>query len=279
MTTAILSWTPQSCSNSSSKMSRSWSCSLTQTRRATSCSGQCVCGFESLHYFSISSVCIFPCFVAVSLPCKLCSLTFAPAVYACTYRCISVCCGAILMYEWQVIETMQPVQTLLKASCGSPCWHKQLCSVGCDTLTNYHFFCVLIFVCNVLLSLYRRASIYSVFHRMFVLPRSLCVDALIELSDENADWKLSFDEFLNCLKPGFNPPEKSELKVTVCVLWHTVTSSCTPVDTVYGCIEMSYVRQSWHPANCGNEPQVASLFRVLWNHFNLHSHLKSIYLG
>lgn len=45
---------------------------------------------------------------------------------------------------------------------------------------------------------------------MLVLPRSLCVDALIELSDENADWKLSFDEFLNCLKPGFNPPEKSK---------------------------------------------------------------------
>ncbi|CAB1347263.1 unnamed protein product [Coregonus sp. 'balchen'] len=40
------------------------------------------------------------------------------------------------------------------------------------------------------------------------LLRSLCVDALIELSDENADWKLSFDEFLSCLKPGFNPPEK-----------------------------------------------------------------------
>ncbi|XP_039599625.1 follistatin-related protein 1b [Polypterus senegalus] len=40
------------------------------------------------------------------------------------------------------------------------------------------------------------------------LLRSLCVDALIELSDENADWKLSFNEFLNCLKPGFNPPEK-----------------------------------------------------------------------
>lgn len=49
------------------------------------------------------------------------------------------------------------------------------------------------------------------FHGVHVLfPRSLCVDALIELSDENADWKLSFDEFLNCLKPGFNPPEKSE---------------------------------------------------------------------
>ncbi|XP_076839081.1 follistatin-related protein 1a [Brachyhypopomus gauderio] len=40
------------------------------------------------------------------------------------------------------------------------------------------------------------------------LLRSLCVDALIELSDENADWKLSFDEFLSCLRPGFSPPEK-----------------------------------------------------------------------
>lgn len=45
---------------------------------------------------------------------------------------------------------------------------------------------------------------------MCVCCRSLCVDALIELSDENADWKLSFDEFLNCLKPGFSPPEKSK---------------------------------------------------------------------
>lgn len=43
-----------------------------------------------------------------------------------------------------------------------------------------------------------------------VFYRSLCVDALIELSDENADWKLSFDEFLNCLRPGFNPPERSK---------------------------------------------------------------------
>ncbi|XP_031438480.1 follistatin-related protein 1b [Clupea harengus] len=40
------------------------------------------------------------------------------------------------------------------------------------------------------------------------LLRSLCVDALIELSDENADWKLSFNEFLNCLRPDYNPPEK-----------------------------------------------------------------------
>eukprot|EP00069_Balaena_mysticetus_P012293 bmy_21650T0 len=41
------------------------------------------------------------------------------------------------------------------------------------------------------------------------LLRGLCVDALIELSDENADWKLSFQEFLKCLNPAFNPPEKS----------------------------------------------------------------------
>lgn len=44
-----------------------------------------------------------------------------------------------------------------------------------------------------------------------VFCRSLCVDALIELSDENADWKLSFDEFLNCLRPGYNPPERSKI--------------------------------------------------------------------
>ncbi|MEJ1283193.1 follistatin-like 1 [Cricetulus griseus] len=40
------------------------------------------------------------------------------------------------------------------------------------------------------------------------LLRGLCVDALIELSDENADWKLNFQEFLKCLNPSFNPPEK-----------------------------------------------------------------------
>lgn len=42
-TTAILSWIPPSCSNSSSRTSQLWSCSPTPTRRATSCSGQCVC--------------------------------------------------------------------------------------------------------------------------------------------------------------------------------------------------------------------------------------------
>uniref|UniRef100_A0A6I8NRG8 Follistatin-related protein 1 n=1 Tax=Ornithorhynchus anatinus TaxID=9258 RepID=A0A6I8NRG8_ORNAN len=41
------------------------------------------------------------------------------------------------------------------------------------------------------------------------LLRGLCVDALIELSDDNADWKLSFTEFLKCLNPSFKPPEKS----------------------------------------------------------------------
>lgn len=35
------------------------------------------------------------------------------------------------------------------------------------------------------------------------------MDALIELSDEDADWKLNFQEFLKCLNPSFNPPEKS----------------------------------------------------------------------
>ncbi|XP_008298444.1 follistatin-related protein 1-like, partial [Stegastes partitus] len=41
-----------------------------------------------------------------------------------------------------------------------------------------------------------------------LLLRSLCVDALIELSDENADWKLSLSEFINCLTPSFHPPER-----------------------------------------------------------------------
>ncbi|XP_077149743.1 follistatin-related protein 1 isoform X1 [Ranitomeya variabilis] len=38
--------------------------------------------------------------------------------------------------------------------------------------------------------------------------KGLCVEALIELSDENADWKLSFNEFLKCLNPTFSPPDK-----------------------------------------------------------------------
>ncbi|CAM9235550.1 unnamed protein product [Lampetra planeri] len=41
-----------------------------------------------------------------------------------------------------------------------------------------------------------------------LLLRSLCVDALIELSDENADWKLSLKEFINCLTPTYHPPER-----------------------------------------------------------------------
>lgn len=48
--------------------------------------------------------------------------------------------------------------------------------------------------------------------------RGLCVDALIELSDENADWKLSFQEFLKCLNPSFNPPEKSMSNLETVVL-------------------------------------------------------------
>lgn len=42
MTTVILSSTPLSCSNSSSTMIQLLSCSPMQTRRATSCSGQCL---------------------------------------------------------------------------------------------------------------------------------------------------------------------------------------------------------------------------------------------
>ncbi|XP_047207234.1 follistatin-related protein 1-like isoform X2 [Girardinichthys multiradiatus] len=40
------------------------------------------------------------------------------------------------------------------------------------------------------------------------LLRSFCVDALIELSDENFDWKLSVTEFINCLTPTYNPQER-----------------------------------------------------------------------
>ncbi|KAM7385256.1 hypothetical protein PAMP_001345 [Pampus punctatissimus] len=46
-----------------------------------------------------------------------------------------------------------------------------------------------------------------------LLLRSLCVDALIELSDENADWKLSLTEFINCLTPTYHPPERREHQV------------------------------------------------------------------
>ncbi|KAK5854404.1 hypothetical protein PBY51_015475 [Eleginops maclovinus] len=41
-----------------------------------------------------------------------------------------------------------------------------------------------------------------------MLLRSLCVDALIELSDENADWKLSLTEFINCLTPSYHSYER-----------------------------------------------------------------------
>lgn len=91
-------------------------------------------------------------------------------------------------------------------------WKKKEKQLSKWFLQHLHCFC------NGPLLLYVTANIYSVFV-CFSFPRSLCVDALIELSDENADWKLSFDEFLNCLKPGFNPPEKSELGV---ILWHNV---------------------------------------------------------
>ncbi|XP_067368726.1 follistatin-related protein 1-like isoform X2 [Channa argus] len=49
---------------------------------------------------------------------------------------------------------------------------------------------------------------YSQTLEINLLLRSLCVDALIALSDENADWKLSLTEFTNCLTPTYHPPER-----------------------------------------------------------------------
>ncbi|KAM6915812.1 follistatin-related protein 1-like [Xenentodon cancila] len=49
---------------------------------------------------------------------------------------------------------------------------------------------------------------YSDSLEMNLLLRSLCADALMELSDENADWKLSLTEFTNCLTPTYHPPER-----------------------------------------------------------------------
>uniref|UniRef100_A0A3Q2QLW9 Follistatin-related protein 1-like n=1 Tax=Fundulus heteroclitus TaxID=8078 RepID=A0A3Q2QLW9_FUNHE len=40
------------------------------------------------------------------------------------------------------------------------------------------------------------------------LLRSLCVDALIELADEDFDWKLSLTEFTNCLTPSYQSQER-----------------------------------------------------------------------
>lgn len=75
----------------------------------------------------------------------------------------------------------------------------QLCDVGHSSFWKEKYFLV---KCRLS---------FSVNAVVCVSCRSLCVDALIELSDENADWKLSFDEFLNCLRPGFNPPERSTI--------------------------------------------------------------------
>lgn len=54
----------------------------------------------------------------------------------------------------------------------------------------------------------------SWFSSFLLSLRSLCVDALIELSDENADWKLSLNEFVNCLTPTYHPYERSKDKFT-----------------------------------------------------------------
>jgi len=38
--------------------------------------------------------------------------------------------------------------------------------------------------------------------------RGLCVDALIEITDEDSDFKLKFEEFHKCLNPEFTPPHQ-----------------------------------------------------------------------
>ena len=40
------------------------------------------------------------------------------------------------------------------------------------------------------------------------MNRGLCVDALIVMSDRDADWELDLDEFRNCLDPDVEPPKK-----------------------------------------------------------------------
>ncbi len=43
--------------------------------------------------------------------------------------------------------------------------------------------------------------------KMFLF-RGLCVDALIVMSDGDADWELDLEEFRRCLDPEFEPPPK-----------------------------------------------------------------------
>ncbi|XP_070549405.1 follistatin-related protein 1-like isoform X1 [Ptychodera flava] len=38
--------------------------------------------------------------------------------------------------------------------------------------------------------------------------RGLCVDALIDIGDEDADWVLNLKEFENCMDPEFSPPHR-----------------------------------------------------------------------
>lgn len=49
----------------------------------------------------------------------------------------------------------------------------------------------------------------------FINPvlQGLCADALIAISDEDADWELTFHEFMKCVDPAFKPPkERCELE-------------------------------------------------------------------
>uniref|UniRef100_A0A3B4FWI6 Follistatin-like 1a n=1 Tax=Pundamilia nyererei TaxID=303518 RepID=A0A3B4FWI6_9CICH len=94
-----------------------------------------------------------------------------------------------------------------------------------------------------------------------LLLRSLCVDALIELSDENADWKLSLTEFINCLTPTYHPTERKcaledevfedgaetqmECNKCVCACGNWVCTALTCNDTDEGGEDEEMTEEEW----------------------------------
>lgn len=146
--------------------------------------------------------------------------------------------------------------------------------------------------------------------------RSLCVDALIELSDENADWKLSLTEFTNCLTPTYHPYERSKNTQTftntrckklllqcnshssvcifscVCmqsVLWRmrclrtglklawSVTSVCVPVETGSALLSPAQVRTHMHIYTFTHSSAHIKLYCLDLSFFFLHQQVLYLY--